>query len=73
MKLNFKNKWRAWLILPALIIFFWALPTSSFNLKPLSSASKSDFLKGLQWGVKPIPKDVRRNSVQEVAQITSKS
>jgi len=43
MKLNPKNKLRAWSILPALIIFFWAFPVSSFNLKPLSSASKTNF------------------------------
>ena len=43
MKLNPKNKLRAWLILPALIIFFWAFPVFSFNLNPLSSAAKADF------------------------------
>ncbi|MZG52869.1 MAG: S41 family peptidase [Nitrospinae bacterium] len=43
MKLNSKNKWRAWLILPALIILFWALPVSSFNLNPLGSSAGADF------------------------------
>ena len=43
MKLNPKNKLRAWLILPALIIFFWALPVFSFNLNPLNSVTKAGF------------------------------
>ena len=43
MKLNPKNKLRTWLILPALIIFFWSLPVFSFNLNPLSSTAKADF------------------------------
>tara|TARA_B100000686_G_scaffold320509_1_gene372231 strand:+ start:926 stop:2488 length:1563 start_codon:yes stop_codon:yes gene_type:complete len=43
MELNSKNKWCAWLILPALVLFFWALPVSSFNFNPLSSAAKADF------------------------------
>ena len=49
MKTNPKNKWRAWSILPALVIVFWALPVSSFNLNPLSTAAKTDFFnKDLQ-------------------------
>ena len=43
MKLNPKNKSLVWLMLPALVIYFWALPVSSFNLNPLSSASKTEF------------------------------
>ena len=43
MRPNPKNKLRTWLILPALIIFFWSLPVFSFNLNPLNSSAKADF------------------------------
>ena len=49
MKLNPTSKWQTWVLLPPLVLFFWAMPIYSFNLNPLSSGAKANFFnKDLQ-------------------------
>ena len=43
MKLKLKNKLQKWVLLPALIIFLWALPAPSLKWSPLISTAHAGF------------------------------
>ena len=43
MKSDSKNKLRPWSLFTVLVLFVWALPAFSFDLKPLNSAVKVVF------------------------------
>ena len=43
MKPDSKSKRQSWSLLPALVLFLWALSVSSFHLNPLTSVAKADF------------------------------